>query len=304
MSAQGKPTRTKIRKAVIPVAGLGTRFLPVTKTVPKELLPIVDKPILLFIFEEAMRAGIEEIILIQAREKEPTIENFFEVAQELEEALARTGRKHLLNDLQAVRDRLKLVNVRQEKALGLGHAILVARERIDPGEPFAVLLGDEIIMPVPGAPSAIGQLCDLYQETGLSSVAVMEVAERDVSKYGIIEAKKERDNLWRVTDVVEKPELNEAPSNLALPGRYVFDSKIFDYLAVTKPGKNGEIQLTDAMCQLARENGMLATQVRGRRFDAGDRLGFLKANVEIALEHDELGSPFRQYLKDLVRGFD
>lgn len=295
--------RKKIRKAVIPVAGLGTRFLPVTKTVPKELLPIVDKPILLFIFEEVMRAGIDEVILIQAREKEPTIENFFEVARELEEALARSGRQHLLKDLQKVRDHLKLTNVRQERALGLGHAILVARDRIDEDEPFAVLLGDEIILPVPGATSAIGQLCDLYRETGQSTVAVMEVADRDVSKYGIVAAEHEGDNLWRISDVIEKPDLADAPSRLALPGRYVFDPKIFDYLSVTKPGKNGEIQLTDAMVQLAKAHGMLATKVKGRRYDAGDRLGFLKANVEVALEHEELGVPFKSYLRELVRGF-
>jgi UTP--glucose-1-phosphate uridylyltransferase len=291
---------TRIKKAVIPIAGLGTRFLPVTKTVPKELLPIVDKPILLFIVEEAYRAGIEEIVLIQGRGKE-AIPNFFDTSFELEDVLEKSGRMHLLKDVVELRSKIKFVTVRQQKALGLGHAIFTAQVVVDK-DPFAVMLGDEVMLSAPGQPSAISQLCQLYTETKKSAVAVMPVSDADVSKYGIIAANKLKENLWEVTNVVEKPSTAEAPSRLALPGRYVFDAKIFDYLADAKPGKNGEIQLTDSMSLLAKSHGMVATQVQARRFDTGDKLGFLKANVEVGLEHPDCGEQFKRYLKDLVGG--
>lgn len=297
-----KPTKSnKIKKAVIPVAGLGIRFLPVTKAVPKELLPVVDKPILMFIVEEAYKAGIEEIILIQGRGKDAIV-NFFDTSYELEETLEKSGRLHLLDEVLEIRSKVKVVSIRQHKALGLGHAVLTARPVIE-NSPFAVLLGDEILLSKPGQTSAIGQLCALYEETGTSSVAVMPVADEDVHRYGIIKAEQQKENLWKILDVIEKPSLSEAPSRLALPGRYVFDAKIFDYLVNAKPGKNGEIQLTDSMAELAKSHGMYATQVKAQRFDAGDKLGFLKANVEVGLEHPDFGPEFKRYLKELVGGF-
>jgi UTP--glucose-1-phosphate uridylyltransferase len=291
----------RVRKAVIPVAGLGTRFLPVTKTVPKELLPIVDKPILLFIVEEAVRAGIEEIIFVQGRGK-TAIEDFFDTAFELEATLAKSNKLHLLKEIETVREKIKVISIRQQYALGLGHAVYAARPAVG-DEPFALLLGDELMFPVPGFPSAIGQLCEHFAKQRTSIVSVMEVAACDVSKYGIVAVEEKQPGLWKILDVIEKPRLEEAPSRFALPGRYIFDAKIFEYLANTKPGKNGEIQLTDSMTELAKNEGLLATQVQGRRFDAGDKLGYLQANIEAGLEHPELGERFKNYLQDLVRGW-
>jgi UTP--glucose-1-phosphate uridylyltransferase len=290
--------KSAVRKVVIPVAGLGTRFLPATKSVPKELLPLVDKPILMFVFEEALRAGIEEVILIQGRGKS-AIEDFFDISHELEANLEKAGKLDLLEGLNALRAKMKVISIRQHEALGLGHAVLCAKPAVG-DEPFAVMLGDEIMLSVPGADSGIGQLCELYEKTGLSSVAVMEVKDADVSKYGIVAVEEKKNDVWKVTSVVEKPSLATAPSRLALPGRYVFDASIFQALEKTKPGKNGEIQLTDAMTDVAKGKGLLATQVKARRFDAGDKLGFLQANVEIALEHPQLGKQFKDYLKTLV----
>lgn len=294
-------TKGKVRKAVIPVAGLGTRFLPVTKSVPKELLPLVDTPILLYIVDEVVRAGIEEIVMIQGRGKSAILD-FFDCSVELEETLKRLGRNEILSYLEKIRSQVKICSIRQQKALGLGHAVLTARTVIE-DEPFAVLLGDELMLPAAENDSAIGQLCDLYYDTKKSCVAVMEVPETDVSKYGIIEAESERENLWKISNVIEKPSLREAPSRLALPGRYVFDSAIFDYLEKAKPGKNGEIQLTDSMALLAKSHGLYGMKVKAKRYDAGDKLGFMKANVEVALEHKEIGPAFKSYLEGLVRGW-
>lgn len=291
----------KVKKAVIPIAGLGTRFLPVTKTVPKELLPIVEKPILLFIVEEAYRAGIEEIILVQGRNKE-AIPNFFDTSFELEEKLKQSGRMDLLKDVVELRTKMKFVVIHQQQALGLGHAVLTAKVVVA-NDPFAVLLGDEMMLTKPEQSSAIGQLCELYEQTGKSAVAVMPVADSEVSKYGIVAAEQQKPNLWNVLDVIEKPSPSEAPSRLALPGRYVFEPQIFDYLEKAKPGKNGEIQLTDSMSGLAKSRGMVAMQVQARRYDTGDKLGFLKANVEVGLEHPDFGGEFKRYLQDLVGGF-
>ena len=287
----------QIRKAVIPVAGLGTRFLPVTKTVPKELLPIVDKPILLFIVEEALAAGMDEIILISGRGK-TAIEDFFDTSVELEALLEKTGKSAMLKSLKEIRSRVKVVSIRQKEALGLGHAVLTAQPAVGK-EPFAVLLGDEIMVTKEGMDSGIAQLAKLYQQTGLSTVAVMEVLPKDVEKYGIISGKPRANNLWAVDNVVEKPNQQSAPSLLALPGRYVFTPDIFKYLAEAKPGKNGEIQLTDGMTSLAQHEGLMAAKVDVQRFDAGDKLGFLQANVEMALKHPEIGAAFRAYLKQL-----
>lgn len=267
----------KIRKAVIPAAGLGTRFLPATKSVPKEMFPIVDKPILLYNIEEIIAAGIEEVILVLGDGK-GAIEKFFEGY-----------------------DKIKVTKVRQDKPQGLGHAVLCA-DRAVGSEPFAVLLGDEIMISKPGAVSGIGQLCRVYEETGTSAVAVMEVADRDVVKYGIVAVTERGPNLWNVQDVVEKPAVAQAPSRLALPGRYVFHHEIFNHLRVTKPGRNGEIQLTDGMTALATSHGMLALKLDAERFDAGDKFGYLQINIEMGLRHPDVGPQLQQYLTQRFGG--
>ena len=290
----------KIRKAVIPAAGLGTRFLPATKTVPKELLPIVDKPTILYNVEEIVAAGIEEIVLIAGRGKN-AIEDLFDISYEVEDVLEKSGKSSLLKSLKELRERVTVISVRQHHALGLGHAVLCA-ESVIGREPFAVLLGDEIMVSRPGKLSGIHQLTRISEESGLSTVAVIEVPRAEVSKYGIISAENQGPNLWKVTGVVEKPEPDKAPSQLALPGRYVFNADIFDLLKETRPGRGGEIQLSDAMNALSKTKGLLATVIDAQRFDAGDKLGFLKANVELALDHPELGIPFRAYLESRFGG--
>lgn len=290
----------KIRKAVIPAAGLGTRFLPATKTIPKEMLPIVDKPTILYNVEELIAADIAEVVLIAGRDK-TSIEDFFDTSYELEAVLEKTGKTSLLNPLRDLRKRVKVISIRQQEALGLGHAVLCA-EPIVGDEPFAVLLGDEIMITNPGKKSGIAQLCDIYERTGTSVVAVMEVTPQEVSKYGIVDVAPQDVNLWKVKSVVEKPTPDRAPSRLALPGRYVFDAEIFKCLREVRPGRNNEIQLTDGMSLLAQRKGLLATAVNARRFDAGDKLGFLQANVELALEHPEVGPAFEKYLRQRFGG--
>lgn len=264
----------KIRKAVIPAAGLGTRFRPATKTIPKELFPIVDRPILLYNIDEIVAAGLEEVILVIGPTKQAIVD-FFDAS---------------FTDI-------KVTFVRQEKALGLGHAVLTAAEAVG-DEPFAVLLGDELMLNKPGRPSGIAQLATAFAETETSTVAVMEVPEADVVKYGIVAAEERAKNLWKVTGVVEKPSIALAPSRLALPGRYVFVPQIFEYLRHTEPGKNGEIQLTDGMTELAKKDGLQAMKLDTIRFDAGDKLGYLQANIEIGLTHPEVGPGLMKYLNE------
>jgi UTP--glucose-1-phosphate uridylyltransferase len=290
----------KVRKAVIPVAGLGTRFLPATKTIPKEMLPIVDKPTLLYIMEEIVAADISEVVLIAGRGKS-AIEDFFDTSYEVEDTLEKAGRTELLKPVHEIIQKLKVVSIRQHVALGLGHAVLCAEPAIG-REPFAVLLGDEIMIAKPGRPSGIAQLTRIYEETNQSTVAVMEVAESEVSKYGMVKVSEKGPNLWAVHDLVEKPEIGQAPSRFALPGRYVFAGEIFDDLRHTRPGRGGEIQLTDAMNKLARRAGMLATVIDAQRFDAGDKLGYLMANVELGLRHPQIGAAFVQYLRQRLGG--
>jgi UTP--glucose-1-phosphate uridylyltransferase len=251
--------------------------LPATKTVPKEMFPIVDRPILLYNIEEIMAAGIEEAVLVLGSTK-AAIESFFK-------------------DF----DKIKITIARQEKPLGLGHAVLCGAEAVG-GEPFAVLLGDEIMLSRPGRPSAIAQLCRVYEETKLSAVAVIEVPEKDVVRYGIAGVTEKGPNLWSVTELVEKPSVAEAPSRLALPGRYVFDAEIFKHLRSTKPGRNGEIQLTDAMNSLAKSKGMLALKLEADRYDAGDKLGFMQVNLELGLRHPEIGPRLEKYLQERFGG--
>lgn len=288
----------KVSKALIPAAGLGTRFLPATKTVPKEMLTVVDQPILLYIIEEAVRAGIEDIVVVSGRGKH-AIEDFFDRSYEVEDLLEKTGKTDLLKRLVRIRDMANIISIRQKEALGLGHAILCGQPVIG-DESFAVLLGDEIMWTDENTPTVTEQLIKIYSETNLSTVAVMEVEPADVEKYGIIKGKSIGTDQYRVESLVEKPKASEAPSRLALPGRYVFSAKIFDYIKTTKPGKNGEIQLTDAMCGLAKNEGMIATRFLGTRFDAGDKLGYIQANLELALKRPDLAPALRDYLKKLA----
>lgn len=289
----------KVKKALIPAAGLGTRFLPATKTIPKEMLPVVDQPILLYVVEEAVRAGIEDIILVSGRGKS-AIEDFFDRSYEVEHQLEKSGRTDILERLQKIRNMANIISIRQKEALGLGHAVFCGAPIIGQ-ENFAVLLGDEIMYSEAGEPTVTEQLTNVFSETDLSTVAVMEVSHADVEKYGIVDVTPTPAGYFKVKNVVEKPKREAAPSRFALPGRYIFSAQIFDYLKTARPGKNGEIQLTDAMALLAKNQGMIATQFKARRFDAGDRLGYLAANIEFALMRPDLGPQLKVYLKNLEK---
>ena len=287
-----------VKKAVIPAAGLGTRFLPATKTVPKELLPIVDTPILLYVVKEAIAAGIEDLIVIAGRNKH-AIEDFFDRSYELEDTLVKTGKEDLLKQIREIQSMVNIISIRQKEAKGLGHAVYSAKPAVGQ-EPFAVLLGDEIMVQTkPDHKNVSQQLCQIYSETQTSVVAVMEVPEQDVCKYGIVQIKDPEVPLMSVEAVVEKPSVQEAPSRLALPGRYVFSGSFFQHLENLSPGKNGEIQLTDGMTRLANKEGLLATRLSSQRFDAGDKLGYLMANIELGLQHPEIGNSLHSYLKNL-----
>ncbi len=294
----GMKKSSTVKKAVIPAAGLGTRFFPATKTIPKEMLPLVDKPIILYVIEEAIQAGIEDIVLIQGRGK-TAIEDFFDISYELEDKFNREGKGHLLESLNHIRKSANIISIRQKSALGLGHAVLCAKPVIG-NEPFAVLLGDEITISKDPKNNVTRFLSQQYQSTSQSSVWVLPVNKDEVHKYGIIDlGQKSYEHLDTggvVVGVIEKPSADKAPSHWALPGRYVFDSKIFSILSETKPGKNGEIQLSDAMHELALAGGLNAFSFAAQRFDAGDKLGFLIANIELALQHDELKVDLNRYL--------
>lgn len=289
--------QSKIRKAVLPVAGLGTRFIPASKTTPKEMFPLVDKPIILHIVEEAVAAGIDTIVLVTGRHK-TSLEEFFDRNYELEDTLAKQEKHELLEQVQRVSKLVNITSVRQKNPLGLGHAVLCAQPIVG-NEPFAVLLGDEVMH---GSPTVTEQLAQVYKAEGKSVVAVMEVPENDISKYGIVETKKTlaKKDFSEITNMVEKPKMGETKSRLALPGRYVFTPSIFKILSETKPSKQGEIQLTDAMLKLAQTEGMLAYSFTGDRYDAGDKLGFVTANIEFGLKHPEIGSALKKYIKDLA----
>ena len=286
----------KIKKAVIPAAGLGTRFLPATKTVPKELLPIVDTPILLHVIEEVINAGIEDIIIIAGRNK-TAIEDFFDRSYELEDTLHKAGKTELLKIVKDIQGMVNIISVRQKEAKGLGHAVYTAKPVVG-DEPFAVLLGDEIMI-AKDKKNVTAQLCDIYEQKQASTVAVMEVAQSEVSKYGIVGVEDQNVSAMRVLTVVEKPEADKAPSALALPGRYIFTPKLFQSLENQSPGKNGEIQLTDAMTTVAKTEGLWATRFNARRYDAGDKLGYLQANIELGLEHPQIGEALKKYLQNL-----
>lgn len=292
----------KVKKAIVPAAGLGTRFLPATKTVPKEMLTIVDAPIILYVVEEAIQAGIEDIVLIQGRGK-TAIEDFFDYSYELEDKLVKDNKEHLLDRVRRVRDQVNIISIRQKQPLGLGHAVLCGSPIVG-DSPFAVLLGDEIMIHDIASENTTSKLCRVFEETGASVVAVMEVEKSQVSKYGIADVQKPTANqpagLFKVNGFVEKPKPETAPSRWALPGRYVFESRIFEDLRTAKPGVLGEIQLTDSMNRLAQKHAFFASTFSAKRYDAGDKLGYLMANIELALKNPELSQELRTALKDLV----
>ena len=289
-------SRFEVRKAVIPAAGMGTRFLPATKASPKEMLPLVDKPLIQYAVEEAVASGIEDIIIITGRGKR-AIEDHFDRSVELEEILKGSGKAQLLSQMRHISTLANFCYVRQTEALGLGHAVLCA-QRLIGDEPFVVILGDEIIdAAVPG----IAQLIHAYKKRQGAILGVQEVAHQDVNRYGIVSPRAIAAGLHRVEDLVEKPTPGEAPSNLAVIGRYVLPPEIFSILRKTRPGKNGEIQLTDALRELAKKSPMYALEVEGQRYDAGDKLGFLIATVEFALKNPSLGPDFGDYLQNRIR---
>ena len=285
----------KIRKAVIPAAGLGTRFLPATKAVPKELLPIVDRPTIQYIVEEAVAAGVRDVILVCARGKDSIVDHF-DIAGELEGHLERTGKHELRAQMRAIAKMANVVTVRQQEPLGLGHAVLCARDLVG-DEPFVVMLGDDIIDAVVPATK---QLADCYFRHGLGTIALMEVPPADAHMYGIAAGRAVDERTIRIDRLVEKPKAN-APSNLAVIGRYVLPGRVFEILERVPPGVGGEIQLTDALAVLAREEGLLGYRFEGDRYDAGDRFGYLKANVAYALKRPDLRPQLLEYLREVTR---
>jgi UTP--glucose-1-phosphate uridylyltransferase len=289
----------KVRKAVLPAAGLGTRFLPATKAQPKEMLVVVDKPQIQYVVEECVASGIEHVIIVTGKGKN-SIEDHFDYSPVLERHLEEKGKSDQAEMVRDISDMVQVSYTRQKEPLGLGHAVLVAKDLVG-DEPFAVLLGDVLI---PGPNPATKQLIDVYQATGIGAIAVEEVPRDKTNLYGIVAGEPAPmppfgERLLRIKDLVEKPKPAEAPSNLAITGRYVLPSSIFECLERTKPGAGGEIQLTDAMRLLAKEQGLWALIYEGISYDAGEKLGFLKATVEIALKNEEFGEAFRTYLKAL-----
>jgi len=289
--------KQRVRKAVFPAAGLGTRFLPATKAQPKEMLPLVDKPIIQYGVEEAVAAGCDQIVMITGRGKQ-AIEDHFDVSYELEKMLEERGKTDLLRIVRQISDLIHIAYVRQKEALGLGHAILTARELVG-DEPFAALLADDVIdAEVP----CLKQLMGVFQNMGCSVLATQVVEGPGISAYGVLKGSPVDGwdgRLYEVLDLVEKPRAEEAPSNLAIIGRYILTPAVFDALADTTPGAGGELQLTDGLRGLLKREKMYAFVYEGRRHDTGDKLGFLKATVEFALKRSDLGGPLREYLKEL-----
>jgi len=289
----------RVRKAVLPAAGLGTRFLPATKAQPKEMLPVVDKPLIQYVVEECLASGIENIIIVTGRGKN-AIEDHFDNSPELERFLENKGKTEQVEMVRSISNMVHFSYTRQKEPLGLGHAVLTARELVG-DEPFAVLLGDVII---PGPCPATRQIAEVYEETGIGTIAVEPVPPERTHLYGVIDAQPAEQSKWgprllRIRNLVEKPKRGQAPSNLAVTGRYVLPPEVFDCLERTQPGSGGEIQLTDGLRLLVQEHGLCALVYKGKSYDAGDKLGFLKATVEIALENGEFGADFRDYLREL-----
>jgi UTP--glucose-1-phosphate uridylyltransferase len=288
----------KVRKAIIPAAGLGTRFLPATKAQPKEMLPIVDKPTIQYIIEEAVASGIEDIIIVTGRGKR-AIEDHFDKSYELEETLAKKGKYEQLEEVQGISKLANIHYIRQKEPLGLGHAISCASRFIG-DEPFAVLLGDDIVHS-PEKP-CLKQLIDVYERYNSSVIGVQEVPQKDVSKYGVISINQNEidDGVFHINDLVEKPKMEEAPSNYAIMGRYVLRPEIFEILENQTPGAGNEIQLTDAIKKLNELQMVVGYEFEGERHDVGDKFGFIKATVEFALEREDLRNQVLEYLKDTV----
>ena len=286
----------KVTKAIIPAAGLGTRVLPASKSIPKEMLPIVDKPAIQYIVEECVRAGITDILIITNRGKS-AMEDHFDRSPELEERLLASGKQVLYDEVVAVSRLANIQYVRQKETKGLGHAVSCARSFVG-DEPFAVLYGDDVII---GEDPAIGQLCRAYEEYGLGTVGVKEVTPEQILKYSSLKVEPIRDNLMKVTDMIEKPKPHEVLSLYSILGRCVLPAKIFDILENTKPGAGGEIQLTDAMLQLARSEGMVGVDYTGIRYDMGNKLGMMQAAIEVGLKHPEIGEDLKNYIKNLAK---
>ena len=284
----------KIRKAVFPAAGLGTRFLPATKASPKEMLPLVDKPLIQYAVEEAVASGIESILIITGREKS-AIENHFDISFELEHLLKERGKTAKFEQIRAISDIAQISYTRQKQALGLGHAIYQAKDFVG-DEPFAVLLADDI---VDGDEPALQQMVRVFEKYNAPIIATMQVEGEAISRFGVIDAEEIEPNVYKIRDMVEKPALKDAPSDLAIIGRYIFTPDIFPAIEKTQTGAGGEIQVTDAMRILLKDRDFYAVKLDGKRHDAGDKLGFLIATVELALKRDDLGGEFREYLKTL-----
>lgn len=291
----------KVRKAVFPAAGLGTRFLPATKAQPKEMLPVVDKPLIQYGVEEAMHSGIQNIIIVTGRGKS-SIEDHFDVSFELEQLLESKNKGEMLSMVRGISDMIDVSYVRQKEALGLGHAVLRAKELVG-NEPFAVILSDDIIA---SQTPCVRQLLDVYEYYGAPVLALMEVPREHISAYGVVDAELVADNgrenrLYRIRNMIEKPKPADAPSNLAIIGRYVLTPEIFTCIEKIEPGSGGELQLTDALKYMLRNRPIYGLKFEGKRYDAGDKLGFLKATVEFALNRHDLGEQFREYLKTVCK---
>jgi UTP--glucose-1-phosphate uridylyltransferase len=282
----------QVKKAVFPVAGLGTRFLPATKSSPKEMLPLIDKPLVQYVVEEAVASGIEQILFVTGRGKR-ALEDYFDISFELEALLQEKGKEKAFKEIRDIAEMVNIFYVRQKQALGLGHAILCAREFIG-NEPFAVLLGDDII---DAEKPCLAQLLEVHRKYRGSVLALEEVPMENISSYGCVKANQISEKVFEVVDMVEKPKREEAPSNLAIIGRYVLTPEIFPILARQKPGKGGEIQLTDAIRKLLKDGAVYGCQFEGIRHDCGDKLGFLKATVDMALKRGEFNPEFRTFLR-------
>ena len=282
----------RVRKAVFPAAGLGTRFLPATKASPKEMLPLVDKPLIQYVVEEAVASGIESVIIVTGRGK-AAIEDHFDVSFELEKLLEERGKLEELKAMRAISEMARVSYVRQQEALGLGHAVLQARDLVG-NEPFAVMLSDDII---DSETPALKQLLDVYEKFDAPVLGTMKVAGEAISRFGVIDGEEVAEGVYKIKDMVEKPSFADAPSDLAIIGRYVLTPDIFDEIEKTSPGAVGEIQITDAMRSLLKQRPFYAVRFQGTRYDAGDKLGFLIATVEFALKHEELAPEFREYVR-------
>lgn len=285
----------KVRKAIIPAAGLGTRFLPATKAMPKEMLPIVDKPTIQYIVEEAIESGIEDILIVTGKGKR-AIEDHFDNSYELEQNLLEKGKYDLLNEVQKSSQLVDIHYIRQKEAKGLGHAIWCARKFIG-NEPFAVLLGDDIVS---AQKPCLQQMMEQYERYNSSIIGVQHVADEEVSRYGIVSGSPMEDRFYRVQHLVEKPKREEAPSNLAILGRYILSPRIFDILGSQEPGTGGEIQLTDAIAKLNQHEAVYAYNFEGTRYDVGEKMGFIQTTIEFALQREDLRHPLLDYLTDVM----